>query len=83
MNEPPILFIPPKSITAYDKSLLRKAGILVVETPEPEKMKFTRAAVEVDAVGMMQAASHAISQSEVAQKAFAKAMCAILNNLKE
>lgn len=43
MSEPAILFVRPGAIKPADKGRLRKAGVIVIETEEPEAVKFTRA----------------------------------------
>lgn len=79
MSDPAILFLKPNAISKYDRGLLRKAGVLVVEIDDPTAVKFTRAAIEIGDGEMLQAASKAIGKSEVAQKAFATAIMAIID----
>lgn len=63
MNDPAILFIKPKSISVRDKKTLQNVGIIVVETENPQDVKFTRARMELDSGALLACAAQTISSA--------------------
>lgn len=66
MNDPAILFVKPKAITAKDKKALQGAGVIVVEVDDPQSVKLTRAHAEIEGSDLLMAAVEAIKVSGLA-----------------
>lgn len=61
MNDPAILFVKPRAISAKDKKALQAAGVVVIEVENPGEIKFTRAHAELSGTEMLTAALKAIA----------------------
>lgn len=85
MADPTILFIKPKAISPRDKKTLSAAGVIVIETDDPQAMKFTRAFAEVSATEMLIAACGAIHKNSYdgVRVEFAEAICALIEAKKQ
>ena len=79
--DPPILFVRPKAVSEADKAKLAKAGVIVVEVPDPTAIKFMRAGYELSHSNLLSAAVKAIkaSPSSSVREAFGVAICAMLD----
>lgn len=73
MTEPCILVTKPKSISNAGKKLLRQAGVTVVETEDPQSVRFLRPGIEMDSLDLLGCAMRAIKRCDDrnTQKAFA------------
>jgi len=56
MSEPAILPTKSGAITAKDKVILRKAGVIVVECDDPASLRLIKPYAELDGMGMLVAA---------------------------
>lgn len=81
MSDPAILFVKPKAISQRDKKMLQQAGVLIVETENPDEVKFVRAHTELSSTELLSAAAKAMtigSWGEEVRKAFGRAVCEAL-----
>jgi hypothetical protein len=79
MNDPSILFVKPKAISAADKRTLKNVGVIVVEVDDPSAVKFVRAGYEIETTAILRAAVKAVRSNSTSIDAFGRAMCAVLD----
>ena len=79
-NDPSILFVKPRAISARDKKALSTVGVVVVETEDPAAVKFVRAGFEIEGGLLLTAALDSIRNASFSsvREAFATRMCAAI-----
>lgn len=60
MSDPCVFVVKPRAISLKDKSALRKAGVIVVETDDPSSVRFIRPLAEISSTEMLRCAMKAI-----------------------
>lgn len=76
-QQPAILPVLPGTISEADRELLREAGVVVIEHPEPHTLRILRPETEVSATDMLACAMKALRNSsgtsaEAQREAFTK-----------
>lgn len=63
MTDPTICIVKSGAISSDDKNALREAGMIVIECDNPSDIRFTKAAVDVEADLILSAAMEAVADT--------------------
>ena len=77
-NDPLLLFVKPNAISVANKKALKRAGVLVIETDQPNEIKFVRAGMQVTGFELLAKAIKAMRHSSIATNAFGDSLIKIL-----
>jgi hypothetical protein len=69
-DAPAIMFVKPGAISPDDKAVLREAGVIVVETNDPDAVRLVQAGHDLPSSALLAAAGKAVQASEIAQAVF-------------